>query len=221
MIYNEKNIVIVEGADASGKSRLVNHMKNKVNGKCHIFHSNFDKYLPVSNYKRQHILITKFIKKLFDSRYYTGNRMIILDRNYISDIIYGLAINCGSKGSYKNKMKFLEKLLKKLIHLDTLVNITIVYCRPEISSFGNNSREELPSVEEHKKVQKCYDDFFNSLDFKDLIQNRLSNKISYIKYDYVKDSDYKEFDNKVMINKINMKEENIDKIEKGKVKING
>lgn len=122
-----KNVIIVEGADACGKSQLCEHLKNKVNGKCHIIHSNYDKIQPKSNHLRQHFLIAKFVAKQFSRRYYTGNNLVVLDRNYISDIVYG-QIGYGSFGSLSFKCAVLTHLLKML---NKHANVIIIYCNPK------------------------------------------------------------------------------------------
>lgn len=66
---NTKNIIIVEGSDASGKSSLCKFLQDKVEGKCHTIHSNYSKLLPKENHRKQHFLISKFVSRQFDKKH--------------------------------------------------------------------------------------------------------------------------------------------------------
>ena len=127
---SDRYIIIIEGPDASGKSSLSKHIQYMSNGKCHVIHSNFSKYLPKANHFRQHKLITDFVVKQFSNFYYTGNNIVIIDRNYVSDIVYG-TIGYGSQGSIKKKFNRLDKIFKKLSS-NTRTDVTFIYCRPSL-----------------------------------------------------------------------------------------
>lgn len=184
----EKTIFIIEGSDGTGKSSLCKFIQNYVNGKCHTIHSNFDKSLPKQNHFRQHTLITKFVKKQFDKKHYTGNSVVILDRNYISDIIYG-DISYGSKGDKEYKLNKLQKMLKTL---NKTANVVIVHCNPENNKYSEtlNEREELLNSTENNTIETKYKQFFSSFDFYDILENTGS---SFYEFNFDTDSDYKDF----------------------------
>ena len=183
---SKKNIVIIEGNDQSGKSELANYLKEQVNGKCHIIHSNYSKAYPGSNNYNQHELIAKFARDQFSKKYYTGNRLVIFDRTYISDIVYG-QIGYGSKGSLKEKTLKLNNLFNILT--DTYVNnvdISVIYCRPNNTNFIREKREELLTNSEFNKIQIIYDVVFN-----DIIEDCCRDKfINFYKFDYTVDPSY-------------------------------
>lgn len=180
-----KRIVIIEGVDASGKSKLCNHLKLLANGKCHILHSNYNKKLPKTNHRRQHKLICKFAYDNFKNSYYTGNNLIILDRCYISDIAYGL-IGYGSKGTLIQKFNYLDSLFK-LLTKNKNVEVDFIYCRPEKSKFNKNEKDELLTEDENSKMQKIYDSTIFSYDFHSIIKKY---NIRYYEYDFNLDPNY-------------------------------
>lgn len=193
MALEGKNIIILESSDQGGKSSLSKYLANYVNGKCHVLHSNFAPDLPKENHRRQHFLMSRFVVKQFDSKHYTGNRLVILDRNYISDIIYG-KIKYGSRGSYEQKLRTLDKLFK-ILTKNKDVQVTIIYCRPEKEEFfSKDKKEELLSEKQNQFIQKFYDDFFNSHEFLELIVN---NNLHYYRYDYINDPDYTQLMSKI------------------------
>lgn len=209
-----KQVLILEGADSSGKSSLLKHIMEKTEGKCHCFHSNYNKSLPKENHKRQHNVITNCIIDLFKDKNYTGNNIIILDRCYISDITYG-TIGYGSGGSFKEKIKFLKKLFKKILSLED-TTIIIIYCNPSTNSFNNNNnnKEELLVQSEFEDIVDIYNKFFHSPEFKDIIFS--DDRFFYKEFDYTVDSDYCKLDQMLFPNKntfLTTKEK--------KVKING
>lgn len=186
-IKNGKNIIIIEGADACGKSQLARYLQDFVDGKCHTIHSNFNPNLPKENHYRQHFLISKFVTKQFDAKHYTGNKLVILDRNYISDIVYG-QIGYGSKGNFDTKLKNFGRMLK-ILSRNKDVNISIIYCRPEKSKFKESSeqREELLNIEQNTVIQNRYDLLFEDPKFFNLL-NKYS--VNLYRYDYTKDPNY-------------------------------
>ena len=184
-----KKIVILEGADQCGKTQLSMYLQNiYFNGKCHVLHSNYSKYLPQTNHYNQHKLMTKFAIKLFKDKYYTGNNGIIFDRNYISDIIYG-SIGYGSKGNIKNKFKKLNKFLSKLDKNCEDTSIYIIYCNPSIENFNTDTKEELLNNKQNDKIRKEYDNFFHNNNFLNIL---IKNHVTLLTYDFTTDPKYKE-----------------------------
>lgn len=192
MDLKSKNVFIIEGPDASGKSELCKHLQNLAEGKCHILHSNFSKSLPKENHHRQHKMIAKFVSKQFDNKHYTGNNFVILDRNYISDIVYG-SIGYGSKGSITQKIKYLDKIFKILTNIKD-INVCIFYCRPDNTKFSEtvNSRKELLSETENKLIINAYDKFFRSNELLNLFIKYKN--LSYKKYNFYEDPNYEHLD---------------------------
>ena len=186
---SKKNIIIICGADACGKSELANKLREKVSGKCHILHSNYHKLLSKQNNFRQHQLIINFAIKQFDTKHYTGNRLVILDRNYISDIVYG-QIGYGSKGTIEQKIKNLKKMFNKLTCY-TDVNVSLIYCRPQQTKFEKMQAEREELLRDEKQnllIQEKYDEFF-----KDVIPDLCEEyNIALYRYDFTKDPEYKE-----------------------------
>lgn len=180
-----KRIIILEGADSCGKSSLSTHIQQKVNGKCHVLHSNFNKELSKENHRRQHKLIAKFVAKQFSRHNYTGNNTVILDRCYISDMTYG-QIGYGSRGTIRSKFKYLNKLFK-ILSSNTDVTVTFVYCRPDSSAFDRSAKDELLTDTENSKMQKIYDDVCFSKEMFNILAN---NKISFYQYDFNEDPQY-------------------------------
>lgn len=182
-----KTIFILEGPDASGKSDLSKHIQTILNGKCHIIHSNYSKYVDKNNHRRQHKLISKFVAKQFKTKNYTGNS-VILDRCYISDITYG-CIGYGSKGSLKSKLRFLDKYFK-ILTKNKNIKIFLIYCNH--SNFNPENKDELINHNENTEIKSIYDNLFNH----NFIFQEILNKYSIIlyKFDYTVDSNYKYFD---------------------------
>lgn len=186
---SDRHIIIIEGPDASGKSSLSKHIQYMSNGKCHVIHSNFSKYLPKANHFRQHKLITDFVVKQFNNFYYTGNNIVILDRNYVSDIVYG-TIGYGSQGSIKKKFSRLDKIFKKLSS-NARTNVTFIYCRPSINNFDNSAKDELLNYNQNDKIRSAYDNIVLSKEFQQILIER---NVKYVEYDFTKDPDYKIID---------------------------
>lgn len=185
--YLNKMVFIIEGPDASGKSSLSKFIQDYANGKCHTIHSNFNKDLPKKNHRRQHKLIINFVKKQFNSKYYTGNNIVVLDRCYFSDIVYG-TIGYGTKGTLEQKIKYFNKLIKKLTK-DKTIKVFFIYCSPSKGTdFNPDIKEELLDKDENFTIVKAYNDTINKMlpDFK-------KDNLKYYLYDYNSDSDYSKF----------------------------
>lgn len=185
LLTKSKNIIIIEGGDSAGKTQLTKYLQEYVNGKCHILHSNFNPGLPKENHFRQHKLMTKFVCKQFDSRYYTGNCLVILDRNYISDIVYGM-IGYGSKGDQKYKIRRLNRLFRYFSKLSD-VTVSVIYCNPSKSTFNPEAKEELVDSAEDSIIKNLYKNFFDSLDVYDAF---VRNNIKFYEYDFITDPYY-------------------------------
>lgn len=187
MTKTDKYIIIVEGADACGKSQLCEYLRNYVEGKCHSLHSNYNPKFDKKNHYRQHILMSKFVVKQFDKKHYTGNNLVILDRNYISDICYG-QIGYGSKGSLDSKFKKLDKIFD-ILTKNKDVKVRVVYCKPSVSKFEEISqqRDELLTSTQSKSIQYIYDEFFTDIRFFDTAYRH---GIKMTNYDFTIDSDY-------------------------------
>lgn len=190
-----KHIIILESSDQGGKSSFSKYLQSNVEGKCHVLHSNYNPNCTKSAHKHQHFLISKFIGKQFNSNYYTNNNVVILDRCYISDIIYS-KIGYGSKGTYKQKLKILEKLLKIIRKHNQDVKISLVYCRPENlgSVFDVSKKDELLNKKQNKYICKLYDDFFNSADLHKIL---IKFNIYLYTYNYVVDPNYERITKKL------------------------
>lgn len=181
-----KNIIIIEGPDHTGKSWLSQYLHDYVNGKCHTLHSNYNPKYSAKSHYNQHKLISKYVNKQFNKKYYTGNNLVILDRNYISDIVYGNAVGYGSKGSLNNKLNKLDKIFK-LLSKNKDVKITVIYCCLDISEFNPDSKEELLNTTQNELVTEQYDEFFTSEKV-----NNIFNKynIKFLNYSYKIDPSY-------------------------------
>lgn len=191
MDFTEKHIVIIEGADATGKTSLTNFIQNTIaNGKCHVLHSNFNKSLPANNHRRQHRLIAKFVVDNFSPKYYTGNNVIILDRNYISDIVYG-TIGYGSGGTLPWKINYLCKLMRKL--KKSKAQITFIYCRPSKKNFDPDAKEELLTNDEDQLISLLYDQIV----IRHILPAFKDIGIKCYFYDYTEDPDYLKLDAEV------------------------
>lgn len=184
-----KRIIIIEGADATGKSGLCDHIKLLANGKCHTLHSNYNKDLPGENNYRQHKLMAKFAVDNFKPENYTGNYVVVLDRCYVSDMTYG-QIGYGSKGSIEEKYSRLDKLFKALT-ADKTIEVSFVYCRTEQSAYDINEKEELLNTEENSKMSDIYDSVCLSFDFFDILAK---NNIKFYEYNFITDPNYVLFD---------------------------
>lgn len=189
-----KKVIILEGADASGKSSLLQHLQNLSNGKCHTLHSNFNKELPKENHRRQHMNIAKFVSKQFSKNYYTANDMVVLDRCYISDMTYG-QIGYGSRGDLNSKFRYLNRLLK-IISRNKDIDIILIYCRPNKTNFDKDAKEELLTDNENDKMQSIYDSVMYNSKMIDII---LDNDIVFIVYNYNTDPNYENIDKHIKL----------------------
>lgn len=188
-----KHIIILESSDQGGKSSLSKYLQDNVEGKCHVLHSNYNPDCSRSAHRHQHFLLNKFASKQFKKSYYTKNNVVIMDRNYISDIMYGY-IGYGSKGSYKQKLKTLRKFFKILRKGNSDVKISLVYCRPKSSdaekeefSFDRSKKEELLDDNQNEYIRSLYDKFFKS---DDLISILSEFGVHLYKYNYYTDPNY-------------------------------
>lgn len=180
-----KRIIILEGADSCGKSSLSTHIQQMANGKCHTLHSNFNKELPAENHRRQHNLISRFAVRQFSKHNYTGNHIVILDRNYISDMTYG-QIGYGSRGTLEQKFAHLDKLFR-ILSSNPEVVVTLIYCRPEHSAFDKDAKDELLTNNENNKMQTIYDNVCLSLNMFDILAK---NNIGFYQYNFNEDPQY-------------------------------
>lgn len=197
-----KHIVILEGADCSGKSSLLHYLQDNVEGKCHSMHSNYSKLCSKQAHRHQHFMMCRFASKQFKKENYTGNNLVIMDRNYISDIIYGM-IGYGSEGDFSYKMKTLKKLFRILRRGNPDVKISLVFCRPkkidiyaneEEFSFDREKKEELLDDDENLRIRRIYDWFFR---YPDVIALCKKYGIKIYTYNYHTDSDYTDIINKL------------------------
>lgn len=181
-----RRIIILEGADSCGKSTLSKYLQAASNGKCHVLHGNYNNFLPGENHRKQHKNIAKFVANQFDlKKCYSGNHLVILDRCYVSDITYG-QIGYGSRGTWNDKFKYLDKLFK-ILSKDKNIIIQFIYCRPSESAFDKNAKEELLSDDENTKMQCIYDKVVLSDDMKNIFKKY---NVEFYIYDFKADPQY-------------------------------
>lgn len=201
MNVNEKKIIIIEGADGTGKSSLSRYLQTMANGKCHVLHSNYNKDLPGENNYRQHLLMTKFVCKQFSPKYYTGNNLVILDRNYISDMTYG-TIGYGSSGDIHKKFNRLQRIFS-IFHnamlKDEDLQVYLIHCRLDTKKYfgvgSDGSKEELLNSSENDVIHRIYDELFYPLLYKndntENIQNLcVKSGIKFISFNFEEDKQY-------------------------------
>lgn len=186
-MFKNNYIFIVEGADATGKNELCNYIAKYNDGKVHILHSNCRKDLPKQNNYRQHKLMTNFVIKQFSKNYFTGNNVVIFNRNYISDLIYS-NIGYGSKSSSNIKrIKKFKSIINDLLKINN-ITLCFIYCNPKKSSFNPGVRDELLDYNENYIIINEYEKFFNSRLIKEILkQNR---NIKLYKFNFNTDSNY-------------------------------
>ena len=177
-----KYLIVLEGADNSGKTTLSHYICNSIfDGKCNILHSTFNKE-KYDICKNQHSFYADFIIQSFSKKYYINNNCIILDRSYISDIIYGM-LNYGSREPILHKYKTLDKLLYKIKRKVPDINIVVIYC----NNSGNVSKnlEEIVNEKEHNAIIELYDYFFLDNNTVQSILNKYN--VNVLCYDYKQD----------------------------------
>lgn len=187
-----KNVVILEGADACGKSELAKYLQSYVEGKCHTLHSNFDPQCKGKCNLRQHKNIYKYIKNQFSKKYYTGNRLVILDRSIISDIVYYGTYGFGSPYSKDKKTELMLSWFKNLIKDN--IDVSIIFCNPSTSKdFNLENKEELINKSELAAIKEAYNDFFYipyTSDDKSMFNVLRNIGVSFFEYDYITDPSY-------------------------------
>lgn len=202
MNANDKKIIIIEGADGTGKSSLSRHIQTLANGKCHVLHSNYNKNLPGENNYKQHILMTNFACKQFSPKYYTGNNIVVLDRNYISDMTYGI-IGYGSDGDIHkkfNRLQHIFSIFHKAMLKDEDLQVYLIHCRLNtkkyfgVGSDGNN-KEELLDNDENNIIHRVYDELFYPLLYKNDNTENVQNLcakfgIKFISFNFEEDKQY-------------------------------
>lgn len=132
--------------------------------------------------KNQHSFYADFIIQSFSKKYYINNNCIILDRSYISDIIYGM-LNYGSKDPLLYKYKTLDKLLYRIKRKVPDINILIIYCN-NIGSVAKD-QEEIVNEKEHNSIIELYDYFFFDNNIVQSILNKYN--VNVLCYDYKKE----------------------------------
>lgn len=129
-------IIILEGVDGSGKTTLANELKKKG--------------FPVMKWER-HIPIQYQIAKAAKE----SNCYIVLDRSFISDIVYRI---------YDEGLRDNLDLKQIADILDN--NVTIIYCKTNTSFVDSMSRGEdnVTTKEQSDKLSAIYDNVIKLID---------------------------------------------------------
>ena len=119
------------------KQVYVTYIQKYSNGKLHILHNSYFTKKKDNHFK-QATLISKFASDSLAENTFSGNPIVLLDRCYISDIIYGL-IGYGDTIPYKTKLKNLAKIFK-ILTKNKDVKVSFIYCRPSKSAFDTQAK---------------------------------------------------------------------------------
>lgn len=132
-----KGVIILEGADASGKTTLANKLIELNNGKGQILHAvyRFKDKMPL-----YHMALLRKAIKL------GKNQLVIIDRLHISEYIYAKVFRGGTK--WPEEFKHFEEFCKYL-------KIPIILCVPETIQRGliwfEKAKQERPEMYDNIK----------------------------------------------------------------------
>lgn len=121
-------IYVLEGADASGKSTLANYIIGQK--KSAYIHATYYAGMEVKKHHETIVEASLLLAK-------DGNDVVI-DRLCFSEYAYGKVFRDGQ--SYDVK-EFWDKFIKAAN--DSNIDIKLVLCRPQVSNFGEEDREEM------------------------------------------------------------------------------
>ena len=141
-------LILVEGADGSGKTTLVNQL---------------NKYFPTMRINRGN----NHIKELYDNLT-CMNEDIVLDRSFITDVVYRLALDDGI-GTDGINMFYMDCILRDSI---------VIYCKTVTQFDDAKSRGEdnITDLKTAQKISRYYDGVMK------FINTRTSTHV--IKYDW-------------------------------------
>lgn len=122
-------LILVEGADGSGKTTLVNQL---------------NEYFPVMRINRDYDDVKMFYDKLIDL-----NEDIVLDRSFITDVVYRLALDDDTDTDGIN-MFCMDYILR---------NSIIIYCKTSTQFDDAKARGEdnVTDIITARKISKYYD----------------------------------------------------------------
>lgn len=127
-------IIILEGADGSGKTTLANQLNY---------------FYPVIRIDRhnQHLSKLYYLLKAGDS----NNIDFVIDRSFITDIVY--------RSVFKDEEDYGNKTITLREMAEILENAIVIYCKTNTSYADAKKRGEdnIVDAKTHKKICDCYD----------------------------------------------------------------
>lgn len=141
-------LILVEGADGSGKTTLVNQL---------------NEYFPTLRINRNHDNVPDFYDNLIDMQ-----EDVVLDRSFITDVVYRLALDDGIETDGIN-MFYMDFILR---------NSIVIYCKTVTQFDDAKSRGEdnITDLKIAQKISRYYDAVMK------FINTRTSTHV--IKYDW-------------------------------------
>ena len=130
-------IILVEGADGSGKSELIKNFINRYNFK--------ELDLVPKNWPFQY----NFYREFFDKIIYEYNENVIIDRSFISEMVYRIV----------KKDRAANITLGEINRLLTQYPIKVIYCKTDSAFKDAMARGEnyITTSEEHEYLTCVYD----------------------------------------------------------------
>jgi len=141
---NTPRLFIVEGCDGSGKSSFINEIFN---------YQKYPKYEIIHNgvYKDREDAFHNYNTQVDDNEYHG----VVLDRSYISELIYGKVLRGEDNSKYKVDIQSLEDIMR--LNFRPIV----ILCNPPIENVLNTWRSRIDEehVKDESKIISIYEQY--------------------------------------------------------------
>ena len=161
-------IIIIEGTDRTGKDTLINELKNLANHTLIVHCSKpYGKTIDEQN-KNQDILFNDYINKLYEDKYHNICDMIIFNRAWYGEYVYGTLYRNRKKNDViklihdiEQDLSIFNKVDKLFTHLDGVYYIQLINDSPELALSKDDGNSISNDVNDIIKETELFKEIYN------------------------------------------------------------
>ena len=138
-----KKLFVVEGPDGAGKTTLIKQLSEALSWNTEVIHHG--PYLDKNDVQLRNIYLNSFVRDIEER-----NHNVILDRSWVSEVMYGTVVRDGSRINNANITMF-EAHMRRL-------GGSYIMCMPPVETCLDNyrARKEIEYLENEESLRTIY-----------------------------------------------------------------